>query len=137
MHAHVTSPAGAAIAVPLSAELAEAYEVVGKELTPAVSLSPFTVLFAHTLQALAYVRARNADPMSRFACGHSIPGSHSHSYGDFAAISGIVDVCTAEILAREVSDGVIAAGYEAAALDILRKKVRVRAACDIAVMAHV
>ncbi len=46
------------------------------------------------------------------------------SYGDFAAISGVVDLCTAEILAREVSDGVIAAGYEEAALALLRKKVR-------------
>ena len=49
--------------------------------------------------------------------------TNEYSYGDFAAISGIVDVCTAEILAREVSDGVIAAGYDDAALEILRKKV--------------
>ena len=49
--------------------------------------------------------------------------AHTCSYGDFAAISGTVDVCTAEILAREVSDGVIAAGYDDAALEILRKKV--------------
>eukprot|EP00042_Codosiga_hollandica_P054637 m.743975 g.743975 ORF g.743975 m.743975 type:complete len:615 (-) comp58949_c0_seq1:7-1851(-) len=87
------SPAGAAIAEPLTAELAQAYEVVGKELSPA---------------ALAYIRARNSDPLC--------------SYGDFAAISGVVDVCTAEILSREVSDGVIALGYEDAALEILKKK---------------
>ena len=46
------SPAGAAIAEPLTPELEEAYEVQGKALTP---------------QALAYIRARNADPMSRYA----------------------------------------------------------------------
>jgi AICAR transformylase/IMP cyclohydrolase PurH len=46
------SPAGAAIAEPLTAELEDAYEVSGKKLTP---------------QALAYIRARNADPMSRWA----------------------------------------------------------------------
>lgn len=44
------SPAGAAVAVPLTPELEEAYEVSGKSLTPA---------------ALAYIRARNADPMCR------------------------------------------------------------------------
>lgn len=45
------SPAGAAVGIPLTAEEAEAFEVTGKELSP---------------QALAYIRARNADPMSRY-----------------------------------------------------------------------
>jgi len=77
----------------LTPELEAAYEVQGKTLSP---------------PALAYVRARNADPMC--------------SYGDFAAISCVVDVQTAEILKREVSDGVIAAGYEPEALEILKSK---------------
>lgn len=87
------SPAGAAVAVPLTPELIEAYDVQGKDLSP---------------QAVAYVRARNADPMS--------------SFGDFIAISGIVDVSTANIIKREVSDGVIAAGFEPEALEILTAK---------------
>lgn len=87
------SPAGAAVAVPLTPELAAAYGVEGQELSDV---------------ALAYIRARNADPMS--------------SYGDFAAISGVVDVATAKILKREVSDGVIAAGFEPEALEILKSK---------------
>jgi len=74
------SPAGAGVAVPLSeAELA-AYEVEKPPSTPA---------------ALAYTRARNADPMS--------------SFGDFAAISEIVDEATALYLKTEVSDGIVAA----------------------------
>jgi phosphoribosylaminoimidazolecarboxamide formyltransferase/IMP cyclohydrolase len=44
------------------------------------------------------------------------------SYGDFAAVSDVVDVATAEILKGEVSDGLVAPGYEPAALEILRKK---------------
>ncbi len=87
------SPAGAAVATPLSPELAEAYEVAGKQLTPA---------------ALAYVRARGADPKC--------------SFGDFAALSEPVDVATASFLKDVVSDGVIAPGYEPAALEILRAK---------------
>lgn len=87
------SPAGAAIAVPLTEAEKRAYEVGEKEPRGA---------------ALAYLRARNADPMS--------------SFGDFAAISDVVDVETAEFLATVVSDGVIAAGFEPAALEILKKK---------------
>jgi len=87
------SPAGAALAVPLTPELAKAYEVEGQALTPA---------------ALAYVRARGADPKC--------------SFGDFAALSEPVDEATASLLAGVVSDGVIAPGFEAAALEKLRAK---------------
>ena len=58
--------------------------------------------------AQAYARARGADRMS--------------SFGDMIALSDIVDVPTAKIISREVSDGVIAPGYEDAALQILKKK---------------
>lgn len=58
--------------------------------------------------ANAYARARGADRMS--------------SFGDFLALSHTVDVPTAKIISREVSDGVIAPGYEPAALEILQKK---------------
>jgi AICAR transformylase/IMP cyclohydrolase PurH len=87
------SPAGAAVAVPLSPALAKMYEVEGKELTPA---------------ALAYIRARGADPKS--------------SFGDFAALSDKVDVPTAELLKGVVSDGIVAPGFEPAALEILKRK---------------
>ena len=58
--------------------------------------------------AKAYARARGADRMS--------------SFGDFLALSHTCDVATAKIISREVSDGVVAPGYEPAALEILRKK---------------
>jgi len=58
--------------------------------------------------ALAYIRARNADPMS--------------SFGDFAAMSDVVDVETAKILKVEVSDGIIAPGYTPEAFAILKEK---------------
>jgi len=87
------SPAGAAVAVALDDTLRRVYEVEDKELTPA---------------ALAYVRARGADPKS--------------SFGDFVALSDVVDQGTAEFLKGVVSDGIIAPGYEPAALDILRAK---------------
>lgn len=87
------SPAGAAVAVPLEENLARAYEVAGQELTPA---------------ALAYVRARGADPKC--------------SFGDFAALSEPVDEATARFLKGVVSDGVVAPGFEAAALEILKAK---------------
>jgi phosphoribosylaminoimidazolecarboxamide formyltransferase/IMP cyclohydrolase len=87
------SPAGAAVAVPLTPELAKAYEVEGKALTPA---------------ALAYVRARGADPKC--------------SFGDFAALSDVVDLATAEFLKGVVSDGIVAPGFEPAALEILKQK---------------
>jgi len=87
------SPAGAALAVPLEPDLARAYEVEGEALTPA---------------ALAYVRARGADPKC--------------SFGDFAALSERVDEATARFLKGVVSDGIVAPGYEPAALAILRAK---------------
>ena len=61
-----------------------------------------------TPMASAYARARGADRMS--------------SYGDWAALSGVCDEATARILSREVSDGVIAAGYTDEALAILKRK---------------
>lgn len=87
------SPAGAAVAVPLSEPLKKMYFVEGIELTP---------------MATAYIRARGADRMS--------------SYGDFAALSDECDAATARFLAREVSDGVIAPSYSAEALEILKTK---------------
>merc|ERR1719428_1015802 len=87
------SPAGAAIGIPLSDEEASVYEVKGKDLTDV---------------AAAYVRARNADPMC--------------SFGDFVAVSHKVDVAAASILKIEVSDGIIAPGFEPEALEILKAK---------------
>lgn len=90
------SPAGAAIGVPLSADERKVYfvdDIEGLENSPL---------------AQAYARARGADRMS--------------SFGDMIALSDIVDVPTAKIISREVSDGVIAPGYEDAALEILKKK---------------
>jgi len=58
--------------------------------------------------AIAYLRSRQADPLC--------------SFGDFVAISGVVDLSTANLLKIEVSDGIIAGGYEPAALEILRAK---------------
>jgi len=86
------SPAGAAVAMPLSDTLAKAYEAKS-------DLSPV---------ALAYVRARNADPMS--------------SFGDFCAVSDKVDVSLAKVLKYEVSDGIIAPAYDPEALKILSAK---------------
>merc|ERR1719336_1122423 len=85
------SPAGAAISVPLSEEEVKVFEVVGKALSPV---------------AMAYVRARNADPMC--------------SFGDFVAISHEVDIATANVLKIEVSDGIIAPGFAPEALEILK-----------------
>lgn len=87
------SPAGAAVGVPLSAELARAYFVDDLDLSP---------------QAAAYARARGADAMS--------------SFGDCAALSHTCDLATAQILKREVSDVVVAPDYEPAALELLRAK---------------
>ena len=88
------SPAGAAVGLPLSDTLKKIYWVddLG-ELTPL---------------ACAYARARGADRMS--------------SYGDFIALSDECDACTAKMIQREVSDGVIAPGYTAEALEILKSK---------------
>ncbi len=87
------SPAGAAVAVPLSPVLQQIYFVEGVELSPI---------------ATAYIRARGADRMS--------------SYGDFVALSDECDAQTASFLLREVSDGIIAPSYSAEALEILRQK---------------
>lgn len=88
------SPAGAAVGLPLSDTLAKIYWVddLGE-------LSPL---------ACAYARARGADRMS--------------SYGDFIALSDVCDVPTANMIKREVSDGIIAPGYEPEALEILKSK---------------
>ncbi|KAI0505555.1 AICARFT/IMPCHase bienzyme [Xylaria bambusicola] len=90
------SPAGAAIGVPLSADERKVYFVDDIQGIETSSL------------AQAYARARGADRMS--------------SFGDLIALSDVVDVPTASIISKEVSDGVIAPGYEDAALEILRKK---------------
>ena len=87
------SPAGAAVAVPLSNVLQKVYFVEGVELSPV---------------ATAYIRARGADRMS--------------SYGDFVALSDECDAQTASFLKREVSDGIIAPSYSAEALEILKTK---------------
>ena len=88
------SPAGAAIGLPLSEVEAKIYWVADLgELTPLAN---------------AYARARGADRMS--------------SFGDFISLSDTCDVCTAKLIAREVSDGVIAPGYEPEALEILKAK---------------
>ncbi len=87
------SPAGAAIGTPLSDVLKKIYFVDDLELSPL---------------ACAYAKARGADRMS--------------SYGDFIALSDVCDVPTAKMIQREVSDGVIAPGYEPEALEILKSK---------------
>ena len=88
------SPAGAAIGKPLTETEAKIYFVddLG-ELTP---------------MAAAYARARGADRMS--------------SYGDFIALSDECDACTAKLIQREVSDGIIAPSYTPEALEILKSK---------------
>lgn len=88
------SPAGAAVGLPLEETLAKIYWVddLGE-------LSPL---------ACAYARARGADRMS--------------SFGDFIALSDVCDADTARLIKREVSDGVIAPGYEPEALEILKAK---------------
>ena len=87
------SPAGAAVGLPLTDTLKKIYFTDDYELTPLAS---------------AYVRARGADRMS--------------SFGDFIALSDVCDVATAKLINREVSDGVIAPGYEPEALKILQAK---------------
>ena len=88
------SPSGAAVAaVPLTETLKQIYAVAGRELSPL---------------AEAYARARGVDRMS--------------SFGDWVAFSDTIDVTAAQLLAREVSDGVIAPAYDPEALGILRKK---------------
>ena len=87
------SPAGAAVGLPLSDTLKKIYWVDDLELSPL---------------AAAYARARGADRMS--------------SFGDWIALSDVCDVPTATLIKREVSDGIIAPGYEPEALEILKSK---------------
>jgi len=87
------SPSGAAVATPLSDVLKKIYFVDDLVLSPL---------------ATAYARARGVDRMS--------------SFGDWIALSEIVDVSTAKLISREVSDGVIAPAYEPEALEVLKKK---------------
>ncbi len=87
------SPAGAAVGTPLTEVERKIYFTGDQELSPI---------------ACAYARARGADRMS--------------SYGDWAALSDICDADTANLIKKEVSDGVIAPGYTEEALEILRTK---------------
>ena len=87
------SPAGAAVGLPLTEVERKIYFTGDQELSPI---------------ACAYARARGADRMS--------------SYGDWAALSDICDADTANLIKKEVSDGVIAPGYTEEALEILRSK---------------
>jgi phosphoribosylaminoimidazolecarboxamide formyltransferase/IMP cyclohydrolase len=87
------SPSGAAVGIPLPESLRKAYFVDDLELSPL---------------AAAYARARGVDRMS--------------SFGDWIALSDPVDVSTAKLIHREVSDGIIAPAYENAALEILKDK---------------
>lgn len=89
------SPAGAAVGLPLSEVEKKIYWVDDMDME-------FTPL------ANAYARARGADRMS--------------SFGDFISLSDVCDAATAMIIKREVSDGVIAPGYEPEALEILKAK---------------
>ena len=90
------SPAGAAVGLPLTETLAKIYWVNDMDWK---NFSPL---------ACAYARARGADRMS--------------SYGDFIALSDECDACTAKMIQREVSDGIIAPGYTDEALEILKSK---------------
>ncbi len=89
------SPAGAAVGLPMTDVEKKIYWVddIDEEFTPLAN---------------AYARARGADRMS--------------SFGDFISLSDVCDVATAKIIKREVSDGVIAPGYEPEALEILKAK---------------
>ncbi len=87
------SPAGAAVGVPLNEQLRKAYSIGDLDCSPL---------------AAAYARARGADRMS--------------SFGDWVALSDPVDVSTAKLIRREVSDGIIAPGFDAEALQLLSGK---------------
>ena len=88
------SPAGAAIGLPLDDTLRAMYHIA-----PETELSPL---------ACAYARARGADRMS--------------SFGDWIALSDVCDLSTAKLIQHEVSDGIIAPGYDADALEVLKSK---------------
>ena len=87
------SPAGAAVATELSDTLKKIYFVDDLELSPIAS---------------AYAAARGADRMS--------------SFGDFISLSDVCDVATAKLIQHEVSDGIVAPGYEPEAFEILKAK---------------
>ena len=87
------SPAGAAVSVPLNDILKEVYDCKNLELSQL---------------ATAYIRARGADPLS--------------SFGDFISLSRKVDVNTAELIRKMVSDGIIAPGFDDDALKLLKEK---------------
>ena len=87
------SPAGASVGTLLSEVLKEVYDCQGKDLSEL---------------AMAYLRARGADPLS--------------SFGDFIALSRKVDLSTAKIIRTQVSDGLIAPAFEPEALEILKAK---------------
>ena len=88
------SPAGAAIGLPLDETLRKMYHIRAE-----AELSPL---------ACAYARARGADRMS--------------SFGDWIALSDVCDLATAKLIQHEVSDGIIAPGYDADALEVLKSK---------------
>ena len=88
------SPAGAAIGLPLDETLRKMYHISAE-----AELSPL---------ACAYARARGADRMS--------------SFGDCIALSDVCDLATAKLIQHEVSDGIIAPGYDADALEVLKSK---------------
>nr|QBK87445.1 MAG: AICARFT/IMPCHase bienzyme [Marseillevirus LCMAC201] len=88
-----TSPAGVGLGRQLSYLETEVFDVFDRELTP---------------MATALTRARNCDPLS--------------SFGDFLSVSHPVDLCTAKLIKREVSDGIIAPSYDRDALEILKEK---------------
>ncbi len=88
------SPAGAAIGLPLDETLRKMYHISAE-----AELSPL---------ACAYARARGADRMS--------------SFGDWIALSDVCDLATAKLIQHEVSDGIIAPGYGADALEVLKSK---------------
>ena len=88
------SPTSAAVGIPMSEKLMKACFVTPEEVS--------------TPLACAYARARGTDRMC--------------SFGDWVALSDVCDVPTAKLIQREVSDGVIAPGYEPEALEILKSK---------------
>ncbi|WMJ84145.1 phosphoribosylaminoimidazolecarboxamide formyltransferase [Oscillospiraceae bacterium LTW-04] len=87
------SPAGAAVGLPLDETLRKIYFTGDEELSPI---------------ACAYARARGADRMS--------------SFGDWIALSDVCDITAAKLIQHEVSDGIIAPGYTAEALEVLKSK---------------
>ncbi len=87
------SPAGAAVGLELDETLLKVYDCQNIEISPMAS---------------AYIRARGTDPLA--------------SYGDFIGLSRGVDLCTAKIIKKNVSDGIIAPDFEDESLKILKEK---------------